>query len=374
MEVAGLVNVGTVWINSFQVEKGVQTRKMSGNYNLSGFESIKDFVVLKTEKTSSEAVANLETVQKNLKTFGSADSSQTIPAAQSVDSNKTYKLYVGGKQTRPDSQASRNVYLPGSDKIYCLIPDAGRKDVRNAVEAANSAYNGWSKRLNHNKSQIIYYFGENFSTRATDLAEKLSVLTGKSLEKSQLEVKQCIEVIFYFASVCDKYVGKVMDTTEQGYLLQMSDSVGTIGLICGNNTQNPLLSLITYTIGAIAYGNSVIVVPSSKAAAPVALDLYEIFDTSDMPPGVVNILTGDKHHLTKYLAEHQQLNAIWYINDQNEESLAKQFVQYTCGFSLKRSWLLGNGQSWSRDVAFEIMSHSTQSKLVHIPVGTIFAN
>ena len=134
-------------------------------------------------------------------------------------------------------------------------------------------------------------------------------------------------------------------------------------------------------IGAIAHGNTVVMVPDEKAPIP-ALDLYEIFDTSDMPGGVVNILTGNKQHLTKYLCEHQQINAIWYMSDDDStqsELVAQQFIKYTCNYNLKQCWLISphlpaEEKFLCKNYSNEIYSHASQSKYIQIPMGTIFAN
>jgi aldehyde dehydrogenase (NAD+) len=163
--------------------------------------------------------------------------------------------------------------------------------------------------------------------------------------------------------------------------------LGVIAIVCGSNPNEncPLLKFILHLVAAIAYGNTVIIVPDSKAPLP-ALDLYEIFDTSDMPGGVVNILTGDKQHLTKYLCEHQQINAVWYMNDFENKALsanelsAQRFIRYTSGFSLKQSWLINglvfdkNGNFLSRSYLNELKWRSVQSKYISVPMGTIFAN
>jgi aldehyde dehydrogenase (NAD+) len=144
---------------------------------------------------------------------------------------------------------------------------------------------------------------------------------------------------------------------------------------------------VAHLVGAIAHGNTVVIVPDESMPLP-ALDLYEIFDTSDMPPGVVNILTGNKHHLTRHLCEHQNLNALWYLYDVNEkkeikseEILSLQFIRYTSNFNLKRTWFTANvpqlnqdNSSLNRAYLNEIGLNATQSKLIHVPMGTIFAN
>lgn len=231
MEVAYLVNVGTVWVNGVWIEKGVQTRKHSGNYQISGarvirveenflllffylfynyFKSLRNFLRPKWSQPIPQKDFDLSQALKQLKDFGSADVQATLPSTNQLGDEKTYKLYIGGKQARPDGQCSRSVFLPGENsKPYCLIAEASRKDVRNAVEAAHSAFNSWWKRSNFNKSQIIYYFGENFATRREQFIQKLELFTQKSRTECQTEFELCLNAIFYFASVCDKTIGQL---------------------------------------------------------------------------------------------------------------------------------------------------------------------
>ncbi len=152
----------------------------------------------------------IEQFAKNLKAFGNLDALDTLPSARTLNEEKTYKLYIGGKQARADTQSSRALSLGGqSSSVHCLLADASRKDVRNAVEAAQSAYGPWFKRANFNKAQIIFYFGENFNSRTTELAQKLELFTGNSKAECEKELKLCSDVIFYFASLCDKSIGRL---------------------------------------------------------------------------------------------------------------------------------------------------------------------
>lgn len=127
-------------------------------------------------------------------------------------------------------------------------------------------------------------------------------------------------------------------------------------------------------------------VPDDQAAVP-GLDLYEIFDTSDMPPGVVNLLSGDKRHLTKHLCEHQQVSALWYLCDadgdelRGDEKSAVQFVKYTSAFNLKSVFVAPTRvqvdeekKTVRRAYLDEITANSSQLKIIHAPMGTIFAN
>lgn len=389
MEVAYLLNHGTIWVNSFPIERGVQTRKQSGNYSIGGIKSLRNFVRCKWEMENCSQLQStektLDQIQKNVKAFGALSPSSAIPLANSLSEEKTYKLYIGGKQQRPDTQSSREV-KQNAQQTYCLVPDASRKDVRNAVEAANSAFGSWSKRSNFNKAQILYYFGEIFEQKSQLFVKKLKDLTSKSELECQKEIQMCSKVINYFAGLCDKYVGRLNDTTEYGYLMEINEPIGVVAIICGQSGKfSSLVSFVQHLVGAIAHGNTVVMVADENMPLP-SLDLYQIFDTCDMPAGVVNILTGNKHHLTKYLTEHQMVASVWYLYDQNDqyqlahnELNALQFIKYTSNFSLKNYWIVSSEVKVDKenfDIAYlkEIGLKSTQSKYIHLPMGIIFAN
>jgi aldehyde dehydrogenase (NAD+) len=165
--------------------------------------------------------------------------------------------------------------------------------------------------------------------------------------------------------------------------MEIDEPLGCVAIICGQN-EHPLLTFVMHLMAAISRGNTAIIVPSEKRPLP-ALDLYEIFECSDMPDGVVNILTGNKHHLTKYLAEHQQVHGIWYQKDavisDEEELFAQQFIKFTCNYNLKKCWfppanaqLEKSGSTIKRAYLSELAEQSIQVKHIHMPMGVIFAN
>lgn len=221
------------------------------------------------------------------------------------------------------------------------------------------------------------------SSRRDEFIRNLETYTKKSRELCEREFDLCLNQIFYYASTLDKYVGHLNDTTDTGSLIELSEPFGILAIICGESS-NPLLSFITQAIGAISSGNSVIIVPDEKCPM-AALDLYEVLETSDMP-GVINILSGNKHILTKYLVEHQQINSIWYsVNSGNQSDMdAIRFIRYTSQFSMKHEWILNNvfnENDYNKLEKFlmsefptELRNNSIQYKYVHIPMGTIFAN
>ena len=197
--------------------------------------------------------------------------------------DRTAKLYIGGKQTRPDGGYSDPVYGP-KGALLGHVSVGNRKDIRNAVEAMNAAA-GWSKTSGHLRAQILYYLAENLSARADEFAKRISALTGKTGAK---EVQDSIKSLFTFAAWADKYDGQAHGVPMRGVALAMKEPVGKIGILCGDA---PLIDVITPIAASIAMGNRVTVVPS-RARPLVATDLIQLLETSDIPAGVVNIVTG----------------------------------------------------------------------------------
>src|SRR5712692_5121824 len=228
-------------------------------------------------------------------------------AAPPID--RTVKLYIGGKQARPDSGYSIEVH--GADgRLLGEAPLGNRKDIRNAVEAARKA-EGWVRATAHNRAQVLYYIAENLSQRRDEIAGRLSAVVGK--KQAQAEVSLGIERIFSYAAWADKYDGVVHNPPFRNVALAMKEPVGTVGVVCPADT--PLLGFLSLVMPAISAGNTVIAIPSEKYPL-ITGDLYQVFETSDLPEGVVNIVTGRAVELMKTLAEHDDVDAIWCFTDE----------------------------------------------------------
>jgi aldehyde dehydrogenase (NAD+) len=223
--------------------------------------------------------------------------------------DRTVKLYIGGKQARPDSGYSMAVR--GADgRLLGEAPLGNRKDVRNAVEAARKA-ESWSKATAHNRAQVLYYIAENLSQRGEEIAGRLSAVVGK--KQAEAEVRLGIERIFSYAAWADKYDGAVHNPPFRNVALAMKEPIGTVGVICP--ADSPLLGFLSLVTPAISTGNTVIAIPSEKYPL-ITGDLYQVFETSDLPDGVVNIVTGHTTELMKTLAEHDDVDAIWCFTDE----------------------------------------------------------
>jgi len=226
------------------------------------------------------------------------------------------KLYIGGKQARPDSGYS--IEVRGADgRLLGEAPLGNRKDIRNAVEAARKA-EGWAKATAHARAQVLYYIAENLSQRGEEIAGRLAAAVGR--EQAQAEVRTGIERIFSYAAWADKYDGAVHNPPFRNIAIAMNEPLGTVGIICP--AEAPLLGFLSVMMPAIAAGNTAIAVPS-EAYPLITGDLYQVFETSDLPDGAVNIVTGRASELLKILAEHDDVDAIWCFGDEASGATAK---------------------------------------------------
>ncbi len=301
LDVAFQVRAGVIWVNShnlFDAAGGFGGYKESGFGREGGEEGLFEYVKLPHQKTIRLQFSEDE---KKAPFGASVPATPEVPGSFQLDVthahavDRTTKAYIGGKQVRPDGQYSRLIFSPAR-KLLGEVAECNRKDVRNAVESAVNAAGGWGKRAAYNRSQILYYVAENLSIRFDEFAEMLSAMTGCGLEDGKREVNASIERLFYWAAYCDKYGGKVQETPLYGATVSIHESLGVIGIVCPNSS--PLLAFVSLLAPALVRGNAVVIVPSQSFPL-CATTLYQVFDCSDVPDGVVNILTGDSDHLAK---------------------------------------------------------------------------
>jgi aldehyde dehydrogenase (NAD+) len=277
--------------------------------------------------------------------------------------NRTAKLFIGGKQTRSDSGYSYSVF----NAKGVSIGEAGlgnRKDIRNAVEAALKAA-AWSGATAHNRAQVLYYIGENLSARSAEFAERL-VAMGQKSRAANDEVELSIRRIFYYAAQADKYDGRVHATRSRNVTLAMNEPFGVMGLLCPD--ASPLLGFMSLVMPAIAMGNRVVVVPSTRQPL-AATDFYQVLETSDVPDGVVNIVTGEREELAKTLADHDEVASLWY----HGSATGCAAVEKASAGNLKSTWTnQGKAFDWYNDAqgqGEDYLRHATQIKNIWIPYG-----
>ena len=270
--------------------------------------------------------------------------------------DRTAKLYIGGKQSRPDGGYSNPVFSPRG-KLLGHTSVANRKDIRNAVEACNAA-KGWSKTTGHLRAQILYYIAENLSARTDEFATRINNMTGK--RSGADEVETAIRTLFTYAAWADKYDGQAHGVPIRGVALAMKEPVGTIGVLCDDAA--PLAGLVNAMAPAIAMGNRVVLV-ASEPFPLAASDFYQVLETSDVPAGVVNIITGSHAQLAPTLAKHLDIDAIWSFSSTD---LSAQIEKASAG-NLKRTWV-NNGQALSPTTK-EYLTAATEVKNIWIPYG-----
>ena len=346
LDIAPKLVAGIVWVNAtnlFDAAAGFGGVRESGFGREGGWEGLSSYTKPKT------ALKPL----KPLKAFAGSGG-----PVSGID--RTAKLYIGGKQARPDGGYSQAIHGP-KGALLGHASLANRKDIRNAVEAANAA-RGWGKTTGHNRAQILYYIAENLSARAPEFADRLRDLTG---QRGEAEVEASIRRLFTYAAWADKFDGQVHSVPIRGVALAMREPVGTIAALCPDDA--PLLGLISLMAPAIAMGNRTVLV-ASEPYPLAATDFYQVLDTSDLPGGVVNIVTGAHAELAPTLAAHMDIDAVWSFSSSD---LSKGIEAKAAG-NLKRTWVNnGKARDWTGPLGEgrAFLDAATEVKNIWIPYG-----
>src|SRR5262249_37439737 len=189
--------------------------------------------------------------------------------------DRTPKLFIAGKQARPDQSYTRRIVSP-SGEVVGEAPEGNRKDIRNAVEAAHAAATGWARSTGHNRGQILYYVAENLSARAKEFASRIDEMIECGKRTAKREVETSIEGLFTYAAWADKYDGAVHSVPIRGVSIAMNEAIGVIGIACPD--EFPLLGLVSLVGPAMATGNTTIVIPSQHHPL-AATDFYSVLET-----------------------------------------------------------------------------------------------
>jgi len=352
LQVASRIKAGVVWVNStnlFDAASGFGGYRQSGFGREGGREGLREYL----EPVWFRKAPLLA------RTAG-ADIGAREPDTAAID--RTVKLYIGGKQVRPDSgysiecRSSKGVLLGE-------VPLGNRKDIRNAVEAAGRAHQ-WANATAHNRAQVLYYLAENLSQRTQEITSRLSAVVGR--RQASRELKLAIERVFSYAAWADKYEGAVHSPPFRNVSLAMNEALGTVGVVCPESA--PLLGFLSMVLPLVAAGNCVVAVPS--AAYPLIVgDLYQVLETSDVPGGVINMVTGRPPELLKVLAEHDDVDAVWCYGD---EILCATAKRASAG-NLKQVWTNEGRQidffSERQGEGRWYLDHAHQVKNIWVPYG-----
>ena len=349
LDIAPKIKAGVVWINStnlFDASCGFGGYKESGFGREGGSEGIR-------------AYTNINIPQKKKIGLKNIKRKINIPTI-----DQTPKLYIGGKQKRPDSGYSFPFYSYNNEFI-CDISRSNRKDVRNSVEEASKAF---SKQLsNFNRSQILFYLAENLSQRKDTFIDLLINISDLNHIDAKKEFDLSCERIFYYASMADKFEGLIHNPPLRGLTMAVKEPIGVITSILDDN--QPLLSLATVMSSVFANGNTNIIVPSEQTAL-IATLMYQVLDTSDVPAGYINILTAKQNELNLTLAQHENIDGIWAFS---ENAKIRSSIIKETAFNLKRFWCPKNKNiDWSNnseEFLLEFLYQGSQVKNIWIPYG-----
>ncbi len=349
LDVSSQVKAGVVWVNATNI---FDAAAGFGGYRESGFGR---------EGGREGMLAYLADVPVRAKAEPAPIAPDTAPMpdtpAKGGAIDRTAKLFIGGGQSRPDSGYSYAVMAKG--RSLGLAGLGNRKDIRNAVEAAHAA-KGWGKTTGHNRAQVLYYIAENLSARAAEFTERLK---SAGAAKPAEEVEAAIRRAFYYAAQADKFDGAVHSTKSAYVTLAMPEPYGVMGIACP--TDAPLLGFLSLVLPAIAMGNRVVAVPSQNMPL-AATDLYQVFETSDLPAGVVNIVTGARDELAKTLAGHDDVAAMWYCGARE----GVRMVESESAGNLKFTWTLPNRDWFGADgQGRSFLTRATQVKNIWVPYG-----
>ncbi|WP_372635815.1 aldehyde dehydrogenase family protein [Fodinibius sp.] len=243
-----------------------------------------------------------------------------------IEVQKTYKTYIDGTFLRTESGRYYKVY-DGNGDIRANACQCSRKDVRDAVTAARSAFEGWSNRTAFNRGQILYRVAEMLETRKAQFAEELETV-GYKAKDARSEVEASIDRLIYYAGWSDKYqqvFGSINPVASSHFNFSLPEPTGVVTIWAPE--EQPLLGLVSVVAPVMVGGNTCVVLSSEKYPLS-AISFAEVLHSSDVPAGAVNILTGFRKELLKHMTSHMDVNAFFYTDPDIDREQRKQIDEY----------------------------------------------
>lgn len=338
LDIAPKLVAGVVWVNAtnlFDAAAGFGGLRESGFGREGGWEGLQAYSKPATAIAPPASITAFS---------GQGTTGETV--------DRTAKLYIGGKQTRPDSGYSQAVF-GAKGLLLGHAPIASRKDIRNAIQAQAAC--GWGKISGHLRAQILYYIAENLTAQATGFAARLDAMTGATTGAS--EVDAAVDILFTYAAWADKFEGRAKSVPIRGVALAMREPVGRIAALCPDAA--PLLGLVMPMAAALSTGNT-ITLCASQPFPLAATDFYHIIEASDVPAGAVNILTGSQADLAPHLGAHMDIDSVWCLSGEG----ATQAVKVKASSNIKRVW---TGAAPEDHLSW--LDAGTEIKTIWIPYG-----
>jgi len=371
LHIAPKIKAGTVWVNCtnlFDAAAGFGGYRESGFGREGGKEGLFEYVQPTWAKKGGRDKPPAPKVSEESGIVRPGEDLGVIPGkggSSLPPVDRTTKLYVGGKQVRGDGD--QTLLVKGRDgSVIGEVPRGNRKDIRNAVESAHAGAASWSPRTSHNRAQVLYFWAENLSIRHDEFQTRLHEVTGMRQRDAQIEVDAAIRRLFGFAAWADKYDGMVHHTPFRNVTLAMPEPIGVMGVVCPDEA--PLLGFVSTVAPLIAMGNAVVAIPSERWPLS-ATDLYQVVETSDIPAGVINIVTGLRGEVVPTLAAHDDVDGIWYFG---HASGSEEVERLSTG-NMKRTWVShGKQLNWWDDVETggePFLRQAIQWKNIWVPYG-----
>lgn len=289
-------------------------------------------------------------------------------ASSRIDVRKTYKLYIGGAFPRSESGYSYEV-ADSKGKFVANAALASRKDVRDAVVAARKAFGGWSARTAYNRGQVVYRIAEVMEDRRPQFEEAVRQSEGATAAAARNQVDQAVDRLVWYAGWADKLaqvIGNANPVAGPFFNHTAPEPTGVVGVLAPQGSS--LLGLVSVVAPVIVTGNSTVVVSSYSRPLP-AVTFAEVLATSDVPGGVINILTGDAAVLGPWLASHMDVNAIDLAGVAGDAELATS-LEVAAADNLKRVRRAPAAEpDWAGDPGLSGMTAFVEAKTVWHPIG-----
>ncbi|MDQ8146166.1 MAG: aldehyde dehydrogenase family protein [Gemmatimonadota bacterium] len=362
LDIAPKLRAGVVWVNAtnlFDAAAGFGGYRESGYGREGGREGMWEYLapVAVPAARAGRGAATRRATKTRASVVAATPVMEALPAI-----DRTPKLFIGGKQARPDAGYVRVIVDPKGRRLG-EVGEGNRKDLRNAVEAARAAVGGWSRATAHLRAQILYYVAENLSARRDEFATRVRLMTGATAAAARAEVETSIDRLFTYGAWADKWDGAVHHVPIRGIAIAMPEAIGVVGVAAPDEA--PLLGLISTIAPLIATGNAVVAIPSEPHPL-AATDLYTIFESSDVPAGVVNLVTGAKDALATVLAAHDDVESVWYWGT----AAGRAAVESASAGNLKRTWCHAGPVDWTAAPdARAFLREATHVKNIWVPYG-----
>jgi acyl-CoA reductase-like NAD-dependent aldehyde dehydrogenase len=292
-----------------------------------------------------------------------------LPSEARTEVRKTYKLYVGGAFPRSESGRSYPVY-DSKGGFLANAAHASRKDARDAVQAARTAFGGWSTRTPYNRGQVVYRVAEVMEGRRAQLVDEVQRSEGVTRRQAEASVDTSVDRLVWYAGWADKIaqvVGGTNPVAAPFFNFSLPEPTGVVAVVAPQSSS--LLGLVSVVAPVVVTGNTVVVATSTQRPVP-AVTLAEILATSDVPGGVVNLLTGALSDTAPTLASHMDVNAIDLTGLAGDPETARN-LEIEAAENLKRVLRApATEPDWTAEPGLDRLTRFLETKTVWHPVGS----